>query len=105
MKQKLRWFLLGLGLAGAAACLLMDGSWDSNRRMAAALLVVAATLWFTEVIPPFATGLIVILLGSIFLARPLGDPELFLRPVASPVIALFFGGLVLALALAKRGLS
>jgi len=105
LKPKLRWFLLGLGFAGAAACLLMDGSWDSNRRMAAALLVVAATLWFTEVVPPFATGLLVILLGSIFLARPLGDPELFLRPVASPVIALFFGGLVLALALAKRGLD
>ena len=67
MKQKFRWFLLGLGLAGAAACLLVDGSWDSNRRMAAALLAVAATLWFTEVIPPFATAFLVILLGSLFL--------------------------------------
>ena len=105
LKSKLRWFLLGLGFAGAAACLLMDGAWDSNRRMAAALLTIAATLWFTEVVPPFATGLLVILVGSIFLARPLGDPELFLRPLASPVIALFFGGLVLALALAKRGLD
>ena len=105
LKSKLRWFLLGLGFAGAAACLLMDGAWDSNRRMAAALLAIAATLWFTEVVPPFATGLLVILVGSIFLARPLGDPELFLRPLASPVIALFFGGLVLALALAKRGLD
>ena len=105
MKRKIRWFLLGLGLAGAAACLFVDGEWDSNRRLAAALLVVAATLWFTEVVPPFATALLVIFLGSIFLARPLGDPELFLRPVASPVIALFFGGLVLALALAKRGLD
>ena len=105
LKPKLRWFLLGLGVAGAAACLLVDGAWDTNRRMAAALLVVAATFWFTEVVPPFATAFLVIFLGSIFLARPLGDAELFLRPVASPVIALFFGGLVLALALAKRGLD
>ena len=62
MKRKIRWFLLGLGFAGAAACLLVDGEWDSNRRLAAALLVVAATLWFTEVVPPFATALLVIFL-------------------------------------------
>jgi len=105
LKQKLRWILLGLGLAGALACLFVDGAWDENRRRTAALLVLAAAMWFSEVVPPFATALLVITVGSIFLARPLGDAELFLRPVASPVIALFFGGLVLAMALAKRGLD
>ena len=67
LKNKFRWLLLGLGFAGAAACLLLDGSWDTNRRMAAALLVLAATLWFTEVVPPFATAFLVIFLRSFFL--------------------------------------
>ncbi len=105
MKQKVRWFLLGLGFAGAAGCLLLDGEWDDGRRWTAALLVLAAAFWLTEIVPPFATALGVMAAGSFFLAGKLGDPDLFLRPLASPVLALFFGGLVLASALAKRGLD
>jgi len=105
LKPKLRWFLLGLGFAGAAACLVWDGNWDEARRWTAALLILAAVFWLTEIVPPFATALGVMAVGSFFLAKKLGDPELFLRPLASPVLALFFGGLVLAAAMAKRGLD
>jgi sodium-dependent dicarboxylate transporter 2/3/5 len=73
-----------------------------------AILVVAALLWVTELIPLFATSLLIIGSQIILLSNPgdwafLQDPRTeaipfrnFLYPVADPIIILFLGGFILA---------
>jgi len=68
----------------------------------------------TEAIPPFATATMVIVLSIYLLGWP-GGPlgldkasvdhsyRIFLNPIASPVLVLFFGGLLMAIAAAKHG--
>ncbi|MFH2055181.1 MAG: DASS family sodium-coupled anion symporter, partial [bacterium] len=80
------------------------------------LFVAAAAFWITETIPPFATGLAVIISSIYILGMP-GGPlglestglqtsyQIFLNPIASPVLVLFFGGLILAVAASKHGLD
>jgi len=83
-------------------------------RICLAIFVGAAGLWVTEAIPPFATATMVIVLSIYLLGSPggpLGFDEvsmdhsyrIFLNPIASPVLVLFFGGFILARAAAKHG--
>lgn len=84
-------------------------------RICLMIFVGAAGLWITEAIPPFATAIMVIVLSVFLLGSPEGplqlDPsgrnsyEMFLNPIASPVLVLFFSGFVLALAATKHGLD
>ena len=98
-----------LGLAIAARFLPLPGLTDASR-ICLMLFVGAAGLWITEAIPPFATAIMVIVLSTYFLGQP-GGPlgfdqsgyQIFLNPVASPVLVLFFGGFILALAATKHG--
>lgn len=76
------------------------------------LFVAAAGLWLTDAIPPFATAIMVIVLSIYMLGQPHDiqgleqiDYQLFLNPFISPVLILFFGGFVLALAANKHGLD
>jgi solute carrier family 13 (sodium-dependent dicarboxylate transporter), member 2/3/5 len=78
----------------------------------AAIFVMAALLWGTELIPLHATSLFVILLEIILLSSPRGflgsadvDYEVFLSPFSQPVIFLFLGGFVMAAALHKYDLD
>ncbi len=84
-------------------------------RLCLMIFIGAAGLWITEAIPPFATGIMVIVLNVYLLGRPEGplnfaltgtdSYQVFLNPIASPVIVLFFGGFILAIAATKHGLD
>ena len=74
------------------------------------LLFLAVALWITEAIPPFATGLLII----VYLVYTQGTPYFVEEPVdtskytntwASPVIWLLLGGFFLARAMEKTGLD
>ncbi|MDA0745222.1 MAG: DASS family sodium-coupled anion symporter [bacterium] len=76
------------------------------------ILVLAAGMWISEAIPAFAVALLVIALEIAILGKPGGvfatgpnDWETFVRPWSSPLLWLFFGGLVLAEAAARTGLD
>ncbi len=81
------------------------------------IFVLAALLWATEALPLFATAILIIALEVILLANPGGwtgfgfadgpspDYQVFLAPLANPVIVLFFGGFLLAHAILKEGVD
>jgi sodium-dependent dicarboxylate transporter 2/3/5 len=77
------------------------------------ITTLAATLWVSEAIPTFATGLVVIALSVALLGDPhgafaAGDPrvwESFISPWGSPLLWLFMGGFALAAAASKTGLD
>ena len=98
-----------IGLAILAACaalvvyLALPLSCPEPARRTAAVFVLAALFWALEIIPLFATSLLVVLLLVFFLAKPggiLGMDEtgyqIFLLPFSNPVIMLFLGGFVFA---------
>ena len=76
-------------------------------RITLGIFVGAAGFWVTEVIPPFATAIAVVVLQVYFLGSGSvgSDYRIFLNPIASPVIVLFFGGFILAVAATKHGLD
>ncbi|MDP2587550.1 MAG: SLC13 family permease, partial [bacterium] len=61
---------------------------------------LVAVLWFTETIPLFATAMIIPVLLVVNTGLPQKD---VLHAFADPIIGLFFGSFVLAIALAKYG--
>ena len=81
------------------------------------IFVLAALLWATEALPLFATAILIIALEIILLAnpgewsgfgfadRPSPDYQVFLAPLANPVVVLFFGGFLLAHAILKEGVD
>jgi len=76
------------------------------------LFVGAAGFWISEVIPAFATAIMVIVLSIYIFGWPGGmlhfdqtGYRIFLNPIASPVLVLFFGGFILAAAATKHGLD
>jgi solute carrier family 13 (sodium-dependent dicarboxylate transporter), member 2/3/5 len=77
---------------------------EAGKRVAA-VFVLAVFFWAFEVIPLYATSLLVVILLAFMLTKPggvlgLGESgyQLFLIPFSSPVIMLFLGGFVLAAA-------
>lgn len=103
--------LLSLVVAFSVGFWLPDSASAAARR-AAFVFVFAAAFWSLEIIPLYATSMLVVLLNIFLLARPggvLGMDEsgyqTFLVPFASPVIILFFGGFVLATVLHKYELD
>ncbi len=102
-----------LALAFAGYFLPLPGL-TIGSRICLVIFIGAAGFWVTEVIPPFATATMVIVLSVYFLGMPGGPIDLdgksveqsyriFLNPVASPVLVLFFGGFIMAIAAAKHG--
>lgn len=102
-----------LALAFAGYFLPLPGL-TIGSRICLVIFIGAAGFWVTEVIPPFATAIMVIVLSVYFLGMP-GGPigldgksvehsyRIFLNPAASPVLVLFFGGFIMAVAAAKHG--
>jgi len=84
-----------------------------TRAQSAALgiLLIAALLWITEMIPLFVTSLLVLFLAIAWLTPLLPDEapaissDLFLSPFFSDIIVLFLGGFVLSAALRKQRLD
>lgn len=96
-----------VALAVAAGSLPIDGLTDASR-ICLMIFVGAAGLWVTEAIPPFATAIAVVVLCIYLLGSPAagaGDAayKIFLNPLADPVLVLFFGGFILAVAATKHG--
>ncbi|TVR51142.1 MAG: DASS family sodium-coupled anion symporter [Puniceicoccaceae bacterium] len=103
--------LVVLALAAGSLLLPLEGLGPSGRVMLA-IFIGAAGLWITEAIPPFATAIAVIVLQIYLLGLP-GSPgheaiegyQIFLNPLASPILVLFFGGFILAISMSKHGLD
>ncbi|MCA9055051.1 MAG: SLC13/DASS family transporter [Planctomycetaceae bacterium] len=76
-------------------------------QIGAVILITAATLWITEVVPLFVTSFVVLLLSLVWLTPVLESsgqtvtPGDFLAPFFSDIILLFLGGFVLSSALHK----
>jgi sodium-dependent dicarboxylate transporter 2/3/5 len=104
-------FLLIVLLALGCYFLAPQGMAEPARRTLF-VFVIAALFWSLEIIPLYATSLAVVLLLTFLLCRPDGilgmdamGYQVFMLPFGSPVIMLFFGGLVLAAAMQKYGLD
>lgn len=74
---------------------------DQDMRAAFGILLVASTLWITEVIPLYTTSLVIVLFQILFISDEVVPEAEALAPFFSPIIALFLGGFVLAAALHK----
>ncbi len=102
-----------LAAAAGSYFLPLPGLTEASR-ICLIIFVGAAGLWVTEAIPPFATATMVIVLCVYLLGAP-GGPlgfdlgsqnhsyRIFLAPMASPVLVLFFGGFIMARAATKHG--
>lgn len=109
--------LLAVIAAALVATLMVGAGVKREIAFMAGIFVLAALLWVTEAIPLFATALLVILLEILLLANPARLPWLgfaggespglrrILHAAADPVLLLFLGGLVLALAATKEGVD
>lgn len=97
--------------------LLIIGGVPREAALMSGIFVLAAVLWVTEALPPFATSLLVIALQIVLLANPGGWRGLGFESVTSPsyreilslaadpMLVLFFGGFVLAQAAVKEGVD
>lgn len=81
-------------------------------RVTTFIFLLAAFLWTFEVIPAFATGILVIALNVTLLGMPGGvfavtktDWKMFIAPISSPIILIFFGGFVMSHVIQKYGLD
>lgn len=103
--------LLSLAAAGSAYFFLPAGCSEPARRMAA-IFIIAAFLWATETLPLHATAFLIVLLEILLLTGHRGvseqpdiDYHVFLTPFSQPVIFLFLGGFILAVAVHKYDLD
>lgn len=77
------------------------------------ILVLAAALWLFEVVPAYSVGVLIIALQILLLGNPdsgvfaetADDWQTFVVVLGHPLIWLFFGGFVLAAAIARTGLD
>ncbi len=101
-----------LVLAWIIALVPSHAGLEPAARWALFILILAAGLWITEAIPSFSVALVSIALEIMILGKPGGvfattstDWEMFVRSWGSPVIWLFFSGLVLGEAAQTTGLD
>ena len=106
-------FAISAGLAWSAHA----AGWPREQMLIAGILAATVLLWMTEALPLFATAFVSIASQLLLLGNPGGwselgfeggggpAPEDFLNAAADPVLLLFFGGLVLARAVATSRLD
>ncbi|GHC42539.1 SLC13 family permease [Roseibacillus persicicus] len=87
---------------------LLDAFSTPGRTMLA-LILLGLVLWATELIPAYATGLLLVLLQMIFLGN-LGSPEAeewkrYFHPLGSPLVWMFLGAFAIGRAAEKTGLA
>lgn len=99
-------------LAPFSFYLLLPPTCPEPARRTAVIFGLAALFWALEILPLYATSLLVVLLETFFLTKAGGifgleenSSSLFLSPFANPVIILFMGGFVLAAGLHKHGVD
>jgi len=108
---------LGALLAAVGIVAMTAPMLPRETALMAGIFGAAALLWATEALPLFATGLLIIGLEIILLANPgewagLGfasspapSYEVFLAPLADPIIVLFLGGFIMARAAVKENVD
>jgi sodium-dependent dicarboxylate transporter 2/3/5 len=107
-----------IAFLAAETVLPNNESLNADARVMLGIFVLAAWFWITAAIPPFATGVLIMGLGALFLGYPAisGRPfELpsggstisnwtdFIAPAAAPVVVLMLGGFILGRAAHKTG--
>ena len=97
---KFRFLLLGLALALLAYSL--DIPISAQARIVMAITIFTGTLWFTEAMPLHVTALLSTLLLIVFAST---NATAAFSPYFSPTIVLFFGGFMVAQAMAKHGVD
>ena len=88
-------------------------SWEmtQSQQVALVILLIAATLWISEIIPLFVTSFVILALAvtwlqSVMLANQMQVTQsVFLASFFSDIILLFLGGFVLSAALHKYGID
>ncbi len=93
-------FILAAVLFALPYMLNIEGL-DGNMKAAMGILLVAALFWITEVIPLYATSLVIVLLQIMSISDDVVSVNDALAPFFNHIIALFFGGFVLAAALQR----
>jgi len=97
-------------LLATAASVFLPATFPPQARRMTFIFVLSALFWAFEIIPLHGTALLVVVL-EILILGPWAPPgksvsyEVFLAPLASPVIILFLGGFMLAAALRKFGVD
>ena len=97
------WTLRAMGLVVALAvyALLGGTQLDGDARLVAAIASLMAIWWMTEAIPLAATSLLPIVLIPALTERTVAQTT---APYASPIVFLFLGGFLIAIAMEKWGL-
>lgn len=103
--------LLGLGLAAACFAILPDAYRDSGGRvvpfslqgrMTLALMVLMGTWWLTECVSMSVTALLPV---TLFPLLGIASLDAAAAPYANPLVFLYLGGFLLALAMQRCGLD
>lgn len=98
-----KWPIAAIIVVPAAAIAIWGPqSLTPDGRFVAGILVLAAGLWFTELIPVAATALLIPVLAGL---RGVMPTTPLVAPFAHPVIFLFLGGFLLARGMQKSGLD
>lgn len=94
------WLFRALGLGAALAVYLLLGQADLTRdaRVVAAVGTLMAVWWMTEAIPLSATSLLPIILFPVLTERSVSAAT---APYANPIVFLFLGGFLIAIATQK----
>lgn len=97
------WLMRGLGLAVALAIYLLLGGSDlsNDARIVAAIAGLMATWWMTEAVPLSVTSLLPIVLLPMLTATTVAEST---APYANPIVFLFLGGFLIAIAMQKWNL-
>ena len=97
------WMLRALGLGAALLVYGLLGNAEMSRdaRVVAAVATLMAVWWMTEAIPLSATSLLPIILFPLLTNRSVAEST---APYANPIVFLFLGGFLLAIAMQKVNL-
>jgi sodium-dependent dicarboxylate transporter 2/3/5 len=97
------WMQRGLGLAVAALIYVLLGASDlpGDARVVAAIAGLMAVWWMTEALPLSVTSLLPIVLLPMLTARTVAEST---APYANPIVFLFLGGFLIAIAMQKWNL-
>lgn len=97
------WLLRALGLGAAVLVYVLLGNSDlsNDARVVAAVATLMAIWWMTEAIPLSVTSLLPIILFPLLTNRTVAEAT---APYANPIVFLFLGGFLLAIAMQKVNL-
>jgi len=90
--------LLGVGLAALVYLAMGGADLSSDGRVVAALATLMAVWWMSEAMPLSATSLLPIVVLPAFTALTIDEATL---PYADPIVFLFLGGFLIAIAMQK----